>query len=369
MTVSVKKIKSKLEASVFAKHETLKLIAELNLKKNDKILIKPNFCFPKPPSTGITTHYEVIIGVLDALKEFTYVKIIESSPTSHNFEDNIVGWGGLDVLKQYPNIELINLCNEPAKEVEIQGFNQKFNIQLAEILFDYDVLINLPVPKIHLHAGVTMGIKNLYGLLSVKNKSQYHPVIHDFVFGLSKFFKPDLTIFDGIEAMEGMGPIFGTPANAMFVAASRDVIAIDAIGSQILGVDIADVPYLKQAMLNHFGTINTDHISVLGDKLRLNFKKVETLPCQIANILLKNKKVTLEMLSTQLEVPEQTRKNLPVFMKKMVENGALEKNEEFFSIPVHKVNRFLELFPETNKVFRKKQSTVNSTKELESTSC
>lgn len=349
MTVVVRKVVDKSEATLFARVATEDAVAALD--KTARIIIKPNFCYPEPPCTGVSTHYEVLAGVLEALRDFTDVYVVESSPTSHDFSSNVAGWGGAYLFKQYPNATLVDLTHAPSSEVTIQGQRRSYRLQFADLLLERDFLINLPVPKTHLLAGMTMGIKNLFGLLKEKNKSQFHPVIHDIAFGLCQFFSPDLTIVDGLEGMEGEGPIFGTPAGARFVAASHDVVAMDAVGCDIIGIEARTVPYLKALMLHHFGTTDTQQFHVMGDHLRLSFKQVEPLSCQVARILLTESDVSLEKLQHLVSAPKQTIRNLPVFSQKLVDNGAVEKHGEHFVLPFERIDTFLDLFPETESVF------------------
>lgn len=91
--------------------------------------------------------------------------------------------------------------------------------------------------KTHILTGVSLGIKNLFGLLPYKNKSLYHINIHDLLFAIYKRFQPNLTILDGIVGMQGMGPIFGEPANAKMIFAGGDVALLDTVAARIMGFD------------------------------------------------------------------------------------------------------------------------------------
>ena len=92
-SVVKKNIKDVEDASAFVYDITKKYLN--NISKSSRVIIKPNITAPKLPSTGTTTHHEVIIGVLEALSGFNNVKIVESDATSSDFEENIQGWGGI----------------------------------------------------------------------------------------------------------------------------------------------------------------------------------------------------------------------------------------------------------------------------------
>jgi len=227
MSVVIKNIIDVRDASAFA-HDIIKKHFG-NISKSSRVIIKPNITAPKLPCTGTTTHHEVIIGALEALSGFNNVKIVESDATSSDFEENIKGWD-CSFMKNYSGVELINLSAQPTRKMTLYGLQNSYEVEIPELLFYYDILINLPVMKTHILTGVSLGIKNLFGLLPCKNKSLYHINIHDLVFAIYKRFQPDLTILDGIVGMEGMGPIFGKPANAKMILAGDDVAILDAVG-------------------------------------------------------------------------------------------------------------------------------------------
>jgi len=194
-------------------------------KDCERILIKPNLNSPQPSSTGATTHLEIIKGVIEALIDHHEIMIVESNATRSSFKDNIKGTG-YDKLCNHFKIKIVNLSQTPTEQIILKGKNRSFILNLPSILFNGNIaLINVPVMKTHIMAGATLGIKNLFGLIPQTNKSVYHPYLNELLVGIFRRFKPRLTILDGIEGMEGMGPLSGTPANAGVILTSTDTVA------------------------------------------------------------------------------------------------------------------------------------------------
>lgn len=348
MTVEITNLQRKEDAIEIAFNTTKKHFS--NISSYSKIIIKPNICAPKPPHTAVTTHHEIIIGVLEALKNCKNIMIVESHTTSSTFEENIEGWG-YSFLNYYPNVELINLSDEQTCSETIKGLYCKHQIDIATILYDYDILINIPVMKTHVHTGVSMGMKNLFGLLSAKKKSQFHMEIHDLIFGLTRRFTPNLTILDAIQGMEGMGPIFGEPANAKLMLSSHNVIQLDAIGAKIMGFDQNNIRYLKEAFQYDAGFSDISEIPIKGTISHLNFKKVQTLPLQIVRAFLSGNVITLEDLKEQISAPAQTLENLSFFMEVLASRDIIGVDGKILKLKKDGLGRLLELFPEISTAF------------------
>ena len=242
---------------------------------------------------------------------------------------------------------LINLSNEPiSKKIKLYGLQNSYEVEIPELLFNYDILINLPVMKTHILTGVSLGIKNLFGLLPCKNKSLYHINIHDLVFAIYKRFQPDLTILDGIVGMEGMGPIFGEPANAKMILAGDDVALLDAVAARIMGFDPYSIAYLNSALKNRFGSCRLPEIDVQGQ--RLNFERMPSLPVQIIRALLPEG-VSLETILEQIDAPTQTIKNLPTFIDSLILRGIITKTDGKLRLNTARLDTLFSLFPETQE--------------------
>jgi uncharacterized protein (DUF362 family) len=314
------------------------------LSGSARIVIKPNITAPKLPGTGVTTHHQIVLGVLEALKGVRHVKVVESDATSTDFEDNIAG-AGYSFIRNIPNVELVNLSKKPTKKILLRGSQSSYEVQIPELLLDYDVLINLPVMKTHILTGVSLGIKNLFGLLPDKNKSRYHCYIQDFLFALQKRFYPDITILDGIVGMEEMGPIFGKPAHAKVMLFSRDVVAVDCVAAKIMGFDPYTIPYLRLAM-NHRFRMDTAHINITGSLPCRNFQKIPTLPIQIVQVL-STEGTSLDSILSRIHAPAQTIKNLPHFIDSLVSKEIIMNADGKYFLNRDKLEILFTLFPET----------------------
>jgi uncharacterized protein (DUF362 family) len=142
----------------------------------------------------------------------------------------------------------------------------------GEILKEIDVprivtesaIINAAKMKTHHETGVTLGMKNMFGLLPDKFKAKYHfRDISKVIVDINTVLKSSLTVIDGFVAMEGHGPVHGNPVQMNTVVAGVNPVATDATATRIMGFDPHEISHIKKAHKKGLGEI--DNIRVVGD--------------------------------------------------------------------------------------------------------
>jgi uncharacterized protein (DUF362 family) len=113
---------------------------------------------------------------------------------------------------------------------------------------------------------VTLGMKNMFGLLPDKFKSKYHAKgISKVIVDINTVLKPVLTVIDGFVGMEGRGPTGGTPVKMDLIIAGKDVVATDATASRIMGFEPTEIAHIRRAYEKGLGNMND--VEVVGAKL------------------------------------------------------------------------------------------------------
>ena len=152
---------------------------------------------------------------------------------------------------------------------------------LADAVLDCDGLINLPKMKTHQLTRITGAVKNLFGCIPGKRKALYHVQFPDVdVFSrllvqLNLTVRPRLHVMDGIIAMEGNGPVGGTPVDMRVAMASLDPLAMDTLATKIMGFDPGQIMYLAAMAEAGMGQGDIGKMQVLGtppDECRYQFK-------------------------------------------------------------------------------------------------
>ena len=100
--------------------------------------------------------------------------------------------------------------------------------------------------------------------------------LHYNMFLLAQSVRPDFTIIDGVEGMEGNGPINGTPVDHRIAMAGFDVVAIDSMCARLMGIPLENVGYLNYCASAGLGNMERDKIDIIGsndpDKSIITYK-------------------------------------------------------------------------------------------------
>jgi ferredoxin len=146
-------------------------------------------------------------------------------------------------------------------------------LAVPEWYSEVDVVISLPKLKAHCLTTLSCGLKNMYGMVSGPAKLQFHikypsPLtMSAFLVNVFATLKPHLTIADGVMAMEGNGPAHGRPRPVGILLASRDTVALDAVGCKALRIAPATVPMIRIATEKGLGVMEEAQIEAVGSGL------------------------------------------------------------------------------------------------------
>jgi uncharacterized protein (DUF362 family) len=244
-----------------------------------RVFIKPNIVFwtraAAFPKWGVITTSRVVEDFIMLLKErgIDDITIGEgsvsmyrkgSATATHAFET--LGYG---VLKQKYGIKYFNVFERPFEKVDLgDGVVLNFNTDIL----NSDFVVDLPVMKAHNQTVVSLGIKNLKGLIDIPSRKRCHTMtpgkdLHFWVAKLADKMPPVFALLDGIFTNErGPGPD-GRMHRSNLLVASSDVLAADLVGAKLLGHEPQHVPHLVHAAHNRKRPHDLSDIEILGEKI------------------------------------------------------------------------------------------------------
>jgi uncharacterized protein (DUF362 family) len=231
-----------------------------------KVLIKVNFITTKTWDSGATTDPIVVEAIIKKLKKLPLeVFVVESDATVTN-ADKAFEATGMKEMCQQNGIQFLNLRHQKDKvKISIPGCETLGSITVPRIVKE-SAVVSAAKLKTHMATKVTLGMKNMFGLLPDKFKAKYHAKgISKVVVDINTVIKPALTIIDGFVGMEGKGPTDGTPVKMDLIIAGRDVVATDATAARVMGFDPTEISHIRRAYEKGLG--NIENIEVLGSKL------------------------------------------------------------------------------------------------------
>jgi len=231
----------------------------------DKVLIKVNFITDKTWDTGATTDpivVEAIIKKLEALPVKVYV--VESDATITNADKAFEKTGMKDMCKRN-GVEWLNLRHVKDRvKLEVPNGEALQSITVPRLVTE-SAVINAAKLKTHLNTTVTLGMKNMFGLLPDKFKGKYHMKgISKVVVDINTVLKPAFTVIDGFVGMEGEGPVDGTPVKMNLIIAGKDVVATDATAARVMGFNPFEITHIRKAFEKGLGRSEAE---IVGEKL------------------------------------------------------------------------------------------------------
>lgn len=253
------------ERSLEVVYRALDLIPfEEALKDWERALVKVNFITTKTWETGATTDPMVVEALVLRLRALgKEVSIIESDAQTTNADKAWVASGMIEMGKRL-DVPFINMRHVEEKfELDVPEGRLLKRIKVAKIATD-SAIISAAKMKTHSLTKVTLGLKNMFGMLTTKFKGQYHlrgieKVIHD----INKTLPPQVTVIDGFIGMEGMGPVHGRPIQMDTIIASTDPVAADSVACTVMGFEPEEVDHIRWCWESGVGEMK--QIDVVGD--------------------------------------------------------------------------------------------------------
>lgn len=274
--VSIVKYEKPLESV----RSAVELCAGLDhLPPKAKVIVKPNIVFWTQavnfPKWGVITTSRVVEDMVILLKERgidditiaegTVLRDPKDMQTQMHAFENL----GYSVLKKRYGVNFINIWERPFKKIDLgDDIALKFNVDIL----NSDFVVDLPVLKTHSMTKVSLGIKNLKGMIDITSRKKCHntdPVkdLHFMVAKLADRLPPMFTLLDGIYTNEWGPNVDGTARRSNLLIASPDVLSADMVGAKVLGFEPEDVPHLVHAARNRKRPSDLSDITIKGKSI------------------------------------------------------------------------------------------------------
>ncbi len=292
----------------------------INISKSDTVLIKPNFIMANKVHTPAVTNPQLILALAALLRNHTAKIMIGDSPAWGDTQTCI---NAMNIADQLKKLDVRVVPFKTGRKIKVRDAS----VTIARHALEADKIINLPKLKAHQQLGATFAVKNMFGCVVGKEKALWHfkrgsncLSFCEMLIGIYEHLAPALNIIDAVTAMQGPGPLNGTPKQIGAIIAARDPIACELACCKITGIDPSSLPIIKTAENIKFGCTNPDKINLIGDDIKqlccCDFEKPNIIPlnftlpriiksvCKQALILTKNflkeiqKKLTLKKSAT-----------------------------------------------------------------------
>ncbi len=239
---------------------------EFEPEECEVLVIKPHLCCSKQWYTGATTDpriLEQLFRLYEGLADEIYV--VESDGYGESADEIARELGIIELCEHY-GARWVNLSRDILIPVERDFLALENPFPTPRTVLKADLVINVPKMKTHSMLTVSLGLANMFRIVP-RRKEVYYPKISEAICDVLMIRSPELTILDAGIAMEGNGPLKGTPRRMGLTLASRDPVAIDTIACRIMGINPIHVEHIVKAGYYGFGEYAEKRISVRGESI------------------------------------------------------------------------------------------------------
>jgi uncharacterized protein (DUF362 family) len=217
--------------------------------KDARVLIKPNICVAYHTYEYAATTNPWVVGALVKLcfeagarsvqvLDYPFGGTPQEAYVTSGIEEQVLAAGG----------EMVFMSGFKFVSTKIpQGVDLKKTQAFSDAI-DADVLIDVPIAKHHSLARLTLGMKNLMGL--IKNRSSIHSNLGQRIADLTSLFHPTLTVIDAVRVLMANGPTGGDLNDVKqmdTVIVSPDIVAADSFAATLFGLRPEELDYIRAA--------------------------------------------------------------------------------------------------------------------------
>jgi uncharacterized protein (DUF362 family) len=258
----------------------LESLREFKLPVQDKtVLLKPNLVGLDPLGV-MNTHPAVIAATRESFLRLGAARVlVGDGPAMDRDTQAILESVRLREFTGNLRRDFCDLNLDDVEKVILETRASKLKeLFLPKTVLGVDFLVSMPKLKTHHWAGVTLSLKNMFGIVPGSCYGWPKNVLHwagidRSILDINAAARPDFAIVDGILGMEGNGPIQGTPKAAGLVLFGDDPVAVDATACRVMGLLPEKVTYLARAgtMLGHLDPTKIQQLGESLDSVRTPF--------------------------------------------------------------------------------------------------
>ncbi|GBD93370.1 hypothetical protein BMS3Abin05_00953 [bacterium BMS3Abin05] len=233
------------------------------VRKEDVVVLKPNMSWDRTPAQGANTNPEVVAEVVRLCLKAGAKKVRVFDRTCNEARRSYEHSGIAEAAKK-AGADVYYVYKRNYVRVKIPNGERLHSWKINKDVLNADVLINLPTAKNHSISKITLGIKNLMGYLG-DDRGKIHRHFSQKIVDIASILRPQLTILDATRLLLRNGPQGGNLDDVRWiytVVGGTDMVAVDAYGASLFGLDPETLGFLEEAYKRGLGEIDLKKIRI-----------------------------------------------------------------------------------------------------------
>jgi uncharacterized protein (DUF362 family) len=234
------------------------------VRSGDDVIVKPNICVDyHPPEYAATTNPTVVATLVTLCLGAGARRVRVMDTPLGGTPESAYAVSGIEEAVQAAGGEMEVMSPVKFARTAIPEGRDITEWEVYRDILEADVLIDVPIAKHHSLARLSLGIKNLLGVITKPN--QMHRNLGQRAADLASLVRPTLTVVDAVRILVAHGPTGGSLNDVQqtdTIIASHDIVAADAYAATLFDLTGADVAYVKAAAEMGLGTMDLDSVKV-----------------------------------------------------------------------------------------------------------
>jgi len=236
------------------------------------VLLKPNLV-DYLRGDAINTHPSLVLAAVECFRRLGAKSVLVAEGPGHQRDTQLVlSQSGYEDCLRNDKIRFVDLNRDELVRTRLRAsYTSMKYLWLPRTILEADFLISMPKIKAHRWSGVTLSMKNMFGVVPGTRYGWPKNILHwagiqQSILDICATVPVHFVIADGIIAMEGNGPLNGTPRQLGKIVISNDPVAADATCARLVGFEPNRVAHIREAS-RFLGNSSTALIDQVGETL------------------------------------------------------------------------------------------------------
>jgi len=243
------------------------------VSRGDVVVLKPNIGWDRTPEQAANTNPDVVVALAEMCLSAGAKEVRVFDRTCNEPRRCYVNSGIPAALEAFGKrhgasdaVRVYHVEERKFQRTSIPGALVMKEWDLYRDAMEADKILNVPVAKHHSLATITLGLKNMMGVMG-GNRGQIHYNLSECLVDLHRRLHTSLTVIDATRVLLRNGPSGGNLADVSApgkIFASSDVVAADVVAAEkVFGLKARDVAHIQQALDGRLGVASPAQIRVV----------------------------------------------------------------------------------------------------------
>jgi len=250
--------------------------------RGKRVVLKPNLV-DYAPGNAINTHPVLVLAAAESFRRMGAQSVIVAEGPGHQRDTELVlSQSGYSQCLRDEKIQFVDLNRDELIRTPLNAsYTGMKHLWLPRTVLHADFLVSMPKVKTHHWSGVTLSMKNMFGIVPGARYGWPKNILHwqgiqESILDICATVPIHFVIADGVVAMEGNGPLNGSPRHLGKIVLADDPVAADATCARLMGFETGKIVHIREAerFLGNAAPIDIDQVGETAKSPVIPFRVV-----------------------------------------------------------------------------------------------